>query len=651
MRKIFLWMLAAILTLCGTALFTSCHDDDDNSNNSSTNTDIEELREIEWKKCAQPTFFLNEAFEYEDEDFVAALRYRFPNQVSSMKQAEVAFVTPNWMMKHIPELSEFYDRGGLIVMMRPKESLKNLIDNLPDDLNDLFFSDNEQMEELFYAYSNGNRYYTLYDEPEFDGEYDDEVTEMSDEEWKAIEEKSKASAQDPEDDEDDELYDNDTDHNENYFQTRLSPFMNFVEVVSQKTRLMSTRGEDASEKKLDMDRDGIWFEKSIPITLNHVIEKDYRWNKSSSVNVKLWVSSAYMLKSNGQNKSGDYYLVRSEVTPHIKPLWEVASKPYGWCRCRIYAYWLDKMYVKYELLGANGQDISNNVKYYKRPLPDTENAETTQSNGFTWGINGSLSGEVGKEGSKVSGNIGFSLEWSDETSFTYKALDFSRDSRTVAPEYTYFTNVTLTDADYEDEVRTNGNFPTITHTEFTVTSAWIWYVPRNTSLGVDENAEGSFKIRMSVKPTYASWYHWRWALEYNSNKKTYNGYTLGDDGWYVHTETIPAPDRTPWGVVALKNAASAYTVGNITIYRQDEFAAKGTKAPVVGTIPSSYNVNEVAKKYLAEGTYALTYQAIDPNQNNKVLGNWKYENIVIKQGANEQEATTEISTINAKKIK
>ena len=106
MRKIFLWMLAAILTLCGTALFTSCHDDDDNSNNSSTNTDIEELREIEWKKCAQPTFFLNEACEYEDEDFVAALRYRFPNQVSSMKQAEVAFVTPNWMMKHIPELSE-----------------------------------------------------------------------------------------------------------------------------------------------------------------------------------------------------------------------------------------------------------------------------------------------------------------------------------------------------------------------------------------------------------------------------------------------------------------------------------------------------------------------------------------------------------------
>lgn len=62
-------------------------------------------------------------------------------------------------------------------------------------------------------------------------------------------------------------------------------------------------------------------------------------------------------------------------------------------------------------------------------------------------------------------------------------------------------------------------------------------------------------------------------------------------------------------------------------------------------------MNEVAKKSLPEGTYVLTYQAIDPNQNNKIVGNWKYENIKVEQGQNETDATTEISTISAQILK
>ena len=118
----------------------------------------------------------------------------------------------------------------------------------------------------------------------------------------------------------------------------------------------------------------------------------------------------------------------------------------------------------------------------------------------------------------------------------------------------------------------------------------------------------------------------------------------------MHTEKLPAPDRTPWGVLSLKNAASSYTIGNIKIYKQEEFEAKGTAAPIFATIPSSYNVNEVAKKTIPEGTYAITFQAIDPNLGNSVVGNWKYENVVIEQGDSPASATTEISTINAQQI-
>ena len=399
--------------------------------------------------------------------------------------------------------------------------------------------------------------------------------------------------------------------------------------------------------------DGYFFVKDMPVSLNRTIEK-YSWSKSSTVTIKYWVSSAYMLSGNGQNKAGDYYMVKSEITPHIKPLWEVSSRPGGmfnWGRCRVYAYWFDSMDVEYQLLNERNQPFESNIQYYKHPIPDNENTETSYSKGFSWGLNGAISGEVGSEGPKAEASVGFSLEWSSETSYSLKSIQYERNSSSVYPAFRYWTNnVKLTDANYESEQETNVNFPAITHTEFSASTAWIWRVPRNSSIGVDDNRQTQFKLRVSVKPVFASWYHWRGAVEYDSNKNTYNGYTGSEDGWYRHTEKLPAPDRTPWGVLALKNAASSYTIGNIKIYKQAEFDAKGINAPVFTTIPSSYNVNEVAKKTIPEGTYAITYQAIDPNLGNSVVSSWKYENIVIEQGDSPASATTEISSINAQQI-
>lgn len=402
--------------------------------------------------------------------------------------------------------------------------------------------------------------------------------------------------------------------------------------------------------ELDVE-DGYFFVKDMPISLNHRIEKDFYWNKSSTVTIKYWVSSAYMLSSNGQSKAGDYYIVKSEVTPHITPLWEVASKAGGlfsWGRCRIYAYWFDNMTVQYEMLDANNQSIADKIQYYKHAIPDNENTEYSYSNGFTWGLNGSITGEGGHEGGKGSVTLGFSLEWSSETSYALSSIQYERNTSTNSPSFTYSSNnMSLKDSDYEDERLTNTNFPAITHTEFTTNTAWIWRVPRNSNVGADDNSSVNFNLRVRVKPVFASWYHWRGANQYDNNKATYNGYVASDDGWFTHTEKLPNPERTPWGVIALKNAASSYTVGNIKIYKQSEFTAQGANAPVYATIPSSYNVNEVAKKNLPEGTYAITFQAIDPNQQNQVVGNWKYENIVIEQGQNAADATTEISTVNA----
>ncbi|MBQ6965024.1 MAG: hypothetical protein IJP82_04970 [Bacteroidaceae bacterium] len=670
MRKMHLEMLAAILSLCAASIFTSCHDDDNNS--SSTSTDIEQQKLEEWEPCNKLTYIAG--IDNEDIDLQAVIRDRFPNQTQSLSNAEVAFVDYTTAFAHINEMDDFYDRGGLIVMMRPTgvdfEKLSQYIDDDDDedgyigddnfDVDELF-SNNDQMEEVFYAYNKYEKHYTMYEEQGFDGNYTDEINEMSAEEWESIRAYNEQFPADSELDSDETLYDNDYDQNYNYYQARLDPFIDFIEEIDQQTKVRSTRAGNDDEMKLSVE-DGYFFVKDMPISLNHKIEKDYTWNKNSTVTIKYWISSAYMLSCNGQNKAGDYYMVKSEITPHIKPLWEVAAKAGGWFswgRCRIYAYWFDNMNVEFKLLDANNQSIANNIQYYKHPIPDNENTENSYSNGFSWGINGAVTGEIGKEGPKAQASVGFSLEWSSDVSYSLKTIQYERNTSSTYPTFRYWTNnVKLADDDYENEEKTNANFPAITHTEFSTSTAWIWRVPRNSSLGVDDNASTHFNLCVSVKPVYASWYHWRGAVEYNSNKKTYNGYNPGNsvlnaalDGWFTHTETLPAPDRTPWGVVALKNAASSYTVGNIKIYKQSDFTSKGTNAPVYATISSSYNANEVAKKFLPEGIYALTFQAIDPNQGNKVVGNWKYENIKVNQGQSAADATTEISTINAQEIK
>ena len=51
-------------------------------------------------------------------------------------------------------------------------------------------------------------------------------------------------------------------------------------------------------------------------------------------------------------------------------------------------------------------------------------------------------------------------------------------------------------------------------------------------------------------PTSWAWHHWRGSLEYDSNKKTFN-IDVPELSW-----VLEAPNRVPWGIIALKNAST-----------------------------------------------------------------------------------------------
>ena len=58
----------------------------------------------------------------------------------------------------------------------------------------------------------------------------------------------------------------------------------------------------------------------------------------------------------------------------------------------------------------------------------------------------------------------------------------------------------------------------------------------------------SLKTKISL--TYSTWYHWRGAVEYDSNRSNHP-VDVPEMRW-----TLERPDRTPWGFIRLRNATS-----------------------------------------------------------------------------------------------
>lgn len=304
-------------------------------------------------------------------------------------------------------------------------------------------------------------------------------------------------------------------------------------------------------------------------------------------------------------------------------------------RCRIFGYWFKEMDVKFDLL--DGEKMVDGLRYQQTPIPENENESVNYSNGFNASITGSVSGGYGGTQAKgmLTGSIGFSVGWSSTTSYTLKTIAYNVNSSTPTVQYHYYSNnVKLTDNGIGDG-KYDKNFPVSCRSEFNGTNVWVWHVPAGHA-GVADNSTKNFTIRSQVKITYNSWYHWRGAVEYDSNRKDY------ELGWYSYSMDLKAPNRTTWGLVSLTNAAKNYTVRQINIYENGKENGK----PIV-TVPSTYEYNEKAVQSLPEGTYSLTFEYIDPNQGNKVISHGKITGFTIKQGRTSADATTILSTGDA----
>ena len=619
--------MAAILS-CGLLPFTSCTVNEDNAYAEGIEEKVDPTANVD--VCNSATYIRGVgSMPLELQQAVYRL---FPNVVSSLSEAEVAIVDVDWLLMSLPEIYEFYDKGGQLVCFYP--DLKNM---LPEELG---YTDLTGWDELLWGgNSRGDNFYMLNDP--------DEVVTTGEN----GEEEKHTLVKDL-----------------NYWILRLHPLVNWIDYSKQGAadtpalhRSDDGKKEPSLEKIIaDMSSNSAkHFECNFPFTLFHQISQATGsdpdlLNKSGSVSLRFEVMPIYAGEVNGE-KAGDYYAVRSTVIPHNSAVWGPYIGYHWATRNRIYGYWFNTMDYKFSLVDpdANSQ-IADGLRFHHLPHPENSILARDQSNSFSMGVNASLSGGPAFTQNndtitkKVTGEVGFSCAWKDEVSFKLKNIDYSRNSSTSEVNYHWHSsNVQL----YDDMDNIVKYYPDDVHQEFNATNVWMWHVPAGKA-GVKDEAKKQFALAAYVKLNYSTWHHWRGTAYFDSNRQNWDvdftkqivvkmGDIKGDfnrQGWAGCVFNIPAPDRGKWGVISLKNASNSYTMRDVKIYATGE----EDKEPAA-TSKDTYKPQEKAETAVKAGTYTVTFELINPDDNT-VVKKGTLKGVEVKMGRTKEAATTNIST-------
>ena len=553
---------------------------------------------------------------------------RFPNK-TSLASANVIFAGASELAANAAKYAQAAADGAFVIVPAGVDlsllGAKPLLD--PDAAGEL--------PPLFYCYSSYKEdlLYVMYDEPE-NLQLENGTPGMSEKEWEELVRINKEM--------DDYVgtsvtdYDNDSAHNENYYQTRMDPFVEWLDAAFRERGLFTASESTYDELKANIEQSGQRLTFNYPFSLNEYIDQaslsdpDFL-QKSGSISVEFHVYPLYMLSSNG-DKAGDYYCVVSTVTPHNQSMWGPYAAAHGWCRNRIYGYWFSSMDVETTLTNTDGSAIPG-LNYFSRPLPENKNDSKTYSNGKSYTLSGTVSGGTTAGKLYLVGQVGGSVTWSSSTNYTLETINFTLNSATPAVKYHYWSDGVELDDDWDDWTLINRHFPASVRSEFSAHTMWVWHVPSDVVKDYDTR---QFRLNTSISLYYATWYHWRGSVEYDSNRKDHK-VNIPSKSW-----TLERPDRTPWGFVRLRNAASN-EMAHVAFYKKGQEGAE----PFT-TLTTSYGKGDEARVALPEGSYSVTWDIVDGDTGAK-LSSWIYRNVNVHQGYNDDTATTRISSVDGER--
>ena len=579
-----------------------------------------------WWHYFRGSVYVGDILSYESE-MQEAIKELFPLS-TDMARAQVVFVGESEIKAKSPSLLKAIANDAFIVFPH-YEGMDEDFAQMGVDLNYASIESDEYYPLLhcYNGYAQGFTY-TLWAAGE-DSDPEEFESTWSQAEWDAMMEANKALGEVEETELETYVL--------TYYESCLAAFVEWLEgAVAEQAQ---TKADFVTNMKGNLEQLGQRCPNSFNFGLNKQIDKGIIFPPdmlagTGSIDVDIRVYPIFKQSSNGNN-AGDYYIVVSRITPHNKEMWHPAEHKHGWSANRLYGYWFNGMDVVTSLVNTDGSAIRD-IDYFERPIPENKNQSRQYSEGKSFNVGGTISGGGGFMGDTGQWSLMPSLTigggWSSSTNYELSTIEFTVDSSSPsAVHYNYYTtkNVKMTDY-WDNKDKMDANFPKTVRSDFYANTNWAWHV----GSAKDYDTQ-TYMLKTKIDISYAAWHHWRCALEYDSNKKTFS-IDVPAFSWF-----LDAPNRVPWGVIALKNA-STYEMAHVTVYDSN-----GKQADVS---TESFSKDQVVKFSLPVGTYSIHFDLIDGTTRQK-YGSFVYKDIRVHQGADEKSATVSISTLDADELK
>ncbi|MCR4592397.1 MAG: hypothetical protein K5672_04505 [Bacteroidaceae bacterium] len=617
-KRMFQWVKVAALVMCLPLCVTSCTDSEEDEGQIEY-LDPPQVESIE--PCNSVTAFVS---DMSSEKYSRVVDAMFPKRVT-LEEAEIAVVTSAEIGSFDGKLFSVYERGGTIVVVKPDgRHYEEFADfyGLEKKMSEINFG-----EILAFAFNKDHRYYTLYDDT-------DEET-----------------------------------HDEQHYIQKLNRLSEWLTELYQPAYTRSTFAANAAQTRssdnpdFDMEYPDEKACFNIPVQLHYTIMKQAssdpdKHEKDGSIDVDLSVWYAYGNSGNKPKDQGDYYFAKCKVTAHNDDVWN----PYRHRHCGVFSYivgyFMREMQVSYKLENHHQGNVSFQ-EFISDPKPMTSVGEASYSHSEGWTLGGGLTLSGGFDQTngghaEASASFSFSHSWSNSSDKTLKDLTTENNSKDGQVKMRYiFNNLNkMGQKNFTDYGFSETNYTSVSRSNAELTSSCAWRVPIGTWGVEDNNNKTRFKIHLCIHPIYGT-DHWEGGLGKKfhhdswTNQRTYNN--TGDSEFDFY---LSAPNRTPYGILAVKNGYSTNESVVMTDVKVWPEGADPSKDTPIGSTTSSYNSEQVVKFTLNAGKkYTIRYNLYDTSYNpQKFKGLYEVTGIEIHTGNDEASATTEVSTVKGKKI-
>ena len=537
----FAHLLASFLLVCSPVLFfTACSDDDDGPVTEEEGVWDTPLRNsiATDDQVDNPAAILGDV----PADMKEALDIRFTHFQNEVNEdTDILFLSSSALDTYNEEIVTVYENGGIIVIVRPETSMVN---EWFEPMGWPYELANDGMEKELYAFSKNHQYLL------------------------------------------DEAYEGIT------VNEHLNYFVNWVN-ESLKLVVVSSPGseETAIDKLINAQTITHTFSYNLDIEEAKIaLSKADRISGKGSLTAKYSIYALYAFE--GQQSSGDYYIVSAEYTAHNDNMCPVNNNNHKWTSkhggvyCRLCGFYMTNFKIETSLLKPDLKTMVGEYPVNYSPIPLTTQGATSYSSGISWNLGADVALGFDAAGPNGSITIKGGVTFSNEVSRTISDVEIMNQSTNNSTKYEYKVNNL---PHYQSNISISDP-PLVSVSNATFYSSWIWRVPET-----KDNSSDRFYIGTRPEITYGSCHFYSTGADFKTNN---NRPKLGD---VQYTPIIP-PSRTPTGLLTITNTNEGEYISDVVIKNQKgevEYSSSGK---------GSIEFESAFMRYIPTGEYTVEFQ-------------------------------------------